>query len=73
MSKTFMAYNQSLCISMFAARSLAAGSQESRSMKGSMIMAPDGEIISVGGSVSRPHDVANINDVTQQHRPFDCK
>ena len=42
-------------------------------MKGSMIMAPDGEIISVGGSVvpSRPHDVGVIGDVTQPHRHYD--
>lgn len=40
------------------------------SVKGSTIMAPDGEIISVGGSVGppRPHDVALISDVTQPQR-----
>ncbi|XP_076446001.1 uncharacterized protein LOC143283663 isoform X2 [Babylonia areolata] len=54
-------------------RSLAAGSVESKSMKGSMIMAPDGEIISVGGSVAppRPADVGVISDVTPILRAVD--
>lgn len=56
---------------MFTARSMASGSYiGGESVKGSTIMAPDGEIISVGGSVGppRPHDVARISDVTQPQR-----
>ncbi|KAK3771227.1 hypothetical protein RRG08_009709 [Elysia crispata] len=49
-----------------------AGSQI-ESVRGSTIMAPDGEIISVGGSVARGgqgavYDVGNINDVLMPHR-----
>ncbi|CAL1539826.1 unnamed protein product [Lymnaea stagnalis] len=48
-----------------------SGSQ-SESLKGSIIMAPDGEIISVGGSVARGggsgHDIGNINDVMGTNR-----
>ncbi|XP_070186843.1 uncharacterized protein KIAA2012-like [Littorina saxatilis] len=56
------------------ARSYASGSLDSKSIKGSMIMAPDGEIISVGGSVGppRPHDVGVISDVTHQQRHVDA-
>lgn len=54
-------------------RSMVAGSHESRSLKGSMIMAPDGEIISVGGSVipPRPVDVGIISDVAGHHHVHD--
>ncbi|XP_059152342.1 microtubule-associated protein futsch-like [Physella acuta] len=49
------------------------GGSQSGSLKGSVIMAPDGEIISVGGSVARSsgssYDVGNINDVISTNRP----
>ncbi|XP_025095236.1 uncharacterized protein LOC112564549 isoform X3 [Pomacea canaliculata] len=57
--------------SKYQPRSMASGSYiGGESVKGSTIMAPDGEIISVGGSVGppRPHDVALISDVTQPQR-----
>ena len=62
-----------LHLGVHTARSLVAASLESKSMKGSMIMAPDGEIISVGGSVAPPppDDVGVISDVIQQQRQYD--
>ncbi|KAH9498771.1 hypothetical protein Btru_005088 [Bulinus truncatus] len=50
---------------------MMAGGQ-SESLKGSVVMAPDGEIVSVGGSVVRGgvqgNDVANMNDVLLSYR-----